>query len=71
MDRARKKIEDFKKYSAKIVIILDNASFHKRKDILEKIEAEMPNIILDRTYATVTYERLPRTRPRTLGEQGV
>jgi transposase len=41
------KIEDFKKCSAKIVIILDNASFHKRKDILEKIEAEMPNIVLE------------------------
>ena len=33
--------------SAKIVIILDNASFHKRKDILEKIETEMPNFILE------------------------
>jgi len=42
----RNKIEYFKKCSAKIVIILDNASFHKRQDILEKIEAEMPNIIL-------------------------
>jgi transposase len=41
------KIDEFKKSSAKIVIILDNASFHKRKDILEKIEAEMPNIILE------------------------
>jgi transposase len=40
-------LEDFKSYSTKIVIILDNASFHKRKDILEKIEAEMPNIILE------------------------
>lgn len=38
-------IEQFKNDSAKIVIILDNASFHKRKDILEKIEAQMPNII--------------------------
>ncbi|QOV22878.1 transposase [Anabaenopsis elenkinii CCIBt3563] len=33
--------------SAKIVIILDNASYHKRKDILARIEAEMPNIILE------------------------
>ena len=41
------KIENFKKCSAKIVIVLDNASCHKRKDILEKIEAEMPNIILE------------------------
>lgn len=27
------------------MIILDNASFHKRKDILSHIEAEMPNFI--------------------------
>jgi transposase len=39
-------IEKFKYNLAKIVIILDNASFHKRKDILDKIEAEMPNFIL-------------------------
>ncbi len=32
---------------SKIVIILDNASFHKRKDVLAKIEAEMPNIRLE------------------------
>ena len=32
---------------SKIVIILDNASFHKRKDFLAKIEAEMPNIRLE------------------------
>ncbi|AFZ11559.1 transposase [Crinalium epipsammum PCC 9333] len=42
-----KQSEDFAKGSAKIVIILDNASFHKRKDILEKIASEMPNIILE------------------------
>jgi transposase len=41
------KTEDFNKHSARIIIILDNASFHKRKDILEKIESEMPNIILE------------------------
>jgi transposase len=41
------KAESFTNCSAKIIIILDNASFHKRKDILEKIEAEMPNIILE------------------------
>ena len=32
---------------SKNVIILDNASFYKRKDILAKIEAEMPNIRLE------------------------
>ena len=42
-----KKNEDFHDSSAKIVIILDNASFHKRRDILDKIESEMPNIILE------------------------
>ena len=40
-------IENFYTDSAKIVIILDNASFHKKKDILDKIESEMPNIILE------------------------
>ena len=47
MDRTIIKIENFNDCSAKIVIILDNSSFHKRKDILEKIEAEMPNLILE------------------------
>lgn len=41
------KPEIFTECSAKIIIILDNASYHRRKDILEKIEAEMPNIILE------------------------
>jgi transposase len=41
------KSESFPGCSAKIVIILDNASFHKKQDIFEKIEAEMPNIILE------------------------
>lgn len=31
----------------KIVIILDNATFHKKKDILLKISAEMVHIILE------------------------
>jgi transposase len=30
-----------------IVIIVDNASFHKRKDVLAKIEAEVLNIRLE------------------------
>jgi len=37
-----RKIEDFE---TKIVIILDNASLHNKKEIVEKIEAEMPNIV--------------------------
>jgi transposase len=40
-------IEDkFTLSEVKILIILDNASYHKKKDILEKIEQEMPNIQL-------------------------
>lgn len=42
-----KAIEDFQDSSARIIIVLDNASFHKRKDILDKIKSEMPNIILE------------------------
>jgi hypothetical protein len=41
------KIESCQDCSAKIVIILDHASFPKKQDIFEKIEAEMPNIILE------------------------
>jgi transposase len=41
------KVENFRNSGIKIVIILDNASFHKKKDILKKIEAEMPHIILE------------------------
>ncbi len=32
---------------AKIVIIIDNASFHKKPEYLEKIETEMPQIHLE------------------------
>ncbi len=39
--------ENFANSGLKIVIILDNASYHKKKDILMKIEAEMPHIILE------------------------
>jgi len=42
-----KNIDDFEKIGPKVVIILDNASIHKRKDILKKIEQEMPNLILE------------------------
>ncbi len=31
----------------KIVIILDNASYHKKEEILKQIELEMPNIHLE------------------------
>lgn len=39
--------EDFSEKGPKIVMILDNASFHKKEEILKKIEAEMPNIRLE------------------------
>lgn len=39
--------KDFAEKGAKIVIILDNASFHKKEGCLEKIEAEMPNLHLE------------------------
>jgi len=42
-----KNTDDFERNGPKIVIILDNASIHKRKDILEKIAKEMPNLILE------------------------
>ncbi len=39
--------EDFERYGPKIVIILDNASFHKKKEIIEQIKENLPNIILE------------------------
>ncbi len=41
------KAEQFQEEGQKIVRILDNASFHKKEEILNKIEAEMPNIHLE------------------------
>ena len=38
---------DFADYGPRVIVILDNASFHKKKEIIEKIESEMPNIILE------------------------
>ena len=32
---------------AKIVIVIDNASFHKKEEYLKKIETEMPNLHLE------------------------
>lgn len=36
--------KDFEKIGPKIIIILDNVSFHKKKEIIEKIETNLPNI---------------------------
>ncbi len=39
--------KDFAEKGAKIVVILDNASFHKKEEYIKKIEAEMPNLHLE------------------------
>lgn len=39
--------EDFAQKGAKIVMILDNASFHKKAEYIERIVAEMPNLHLE------------------------
>jgi transposase len=39
--------KDFAEKGAKIVLILDNASFHKKEEYIKRIEAEMPNIHLE------------------------
>ena len=41
-----KDIKDFEEKGPKIVIILDNASIHKKKGMLDQIKAEMPNLVL-------------------------
>jgi transposase len=38
---------DFPQQGPKIIIFLDNASYHKRLDIREKITQELPNIVLE------------------------
>ena len=42
-----RRIEDFEQIGPKILIILDNASIHKKAEILEKIAKEIPNIVLE------------------------
>ena len=37
----------FAEKGAKIVLILDNASFHKKEEYLKKIETKMPNLPLE------------------------
>ena len=39
--------EDFQEKGCKILMILDNASFHKKEETLRKIAAEMPNLIIE------------------------
>jgi len=44
---AGNKAEDFTKKGPKIIIVLDNASYHKKQEILDKIKKEFPNIVLE------------------------
>ena len=46
IDQGNRK-QDFEKIGPKILIILDNASFHKKREILTKITTNLPNIILE------------------------
>ena len=39
--------EDFETKGCKFVIVLDNASFHRKVETLQKIAEEMPNLILE------------------------
>lgn len=39
--------KDFHQKGPKILVILDNASYHKRLDIREKITQDLPNIVLE------------------------
>lgn len=39
--------ENFEKAGPRVVVILDNASYHKRRDIRNKIAQELPNILLE------------------------
>lgn len=41
------KAEEFNAKGPKILLILDNASFHKRHDILATVETDLPNIQLE------------------------
>ena len=44
---AGNKKENFAESGPKLVIVLDNASFHKKAEMLKEIEIEMPNIQLE------------------------
>ncbi len=40
-------MSEFEKDGPKVVIILDNASIHKKEEFTEKIKLEMPNLVLE------------------------
>ncbi len=39
--------EHFQEHGPKIIVFLDNASYHKKKDICDAIKKKLPNIILE------------------------
>jgi transposase len=39
--------EDFQEHGPKIILVLDNASFHKRQDIVSQISQTLPNFLLE------------------------
>lgn len=41
------RVEEYEAKGPKIILILDNASYHKREDILAKIGSELKNIVLE------------------------
>ena len=43
----RLKNSDFTEHGPRIIVILDNASFHKKKEIIDRIEDKLPNIVLE------------------------
>jgi transposase len=44
---AGNKAEDFREKGPKIIIVLDNASYHKKQGLVERIAQELPNIQLE------------------------
>jgi len=45
MGRRGKQSRRFTEKGSKIVIVLDNASFHKKQDYIQKITTEMPEVL--------------------------
>ena len=39
--------KDFQEKGCKILLVLDNASFHKKEEVLQQIATEMPNLIIE------------------------
>jgi len=47
MDCSGNLAEQFQQTGPKIVLVLDNASYHKQLDIREQIVKELPNVVLE------------------------